>query len=196
MVGFIVNRIFIPLVHEAAYSQERGGVSMIRIDSAVKFKLLFPMGIFELADYTGLDVVYKATVEMHSRDKTVINPHPMIKQLFDEGKLGQKSGSGFYDYRGENYERIKLTPEEGDKYDPINLLSLAANNASWLISNNVCDKVNLERALKLGMGLKGDLFQTVEKVGINKVIRNLNQMADKFGPFYKPNEYLVNYPAK
>lgn len=196
VVGFIVNRIFIPLVHEAVYSQERNGISMTRIDSAVKFKLLFPMGIFELADYTGLDVVYKATVEMHSRDKTVINPHPIIKQLFDEGKLGQKSGRGFYDYRGENYERIKLSPEEGAKYDPIDLLSVAANNASWLISNNVCDRVNLERALKLGMGLKGDLFLTVEKVGINKVIQNLNQMADKFGSFYKPNEYLLNYATK
>ena len=131
------------------------------------------MGIFELADYTGLDVVHKATVEMHSRDKMVINPHPRIKQLFDEGNLGQKSGRGFYEYRRDNYERINLTQEEADKYDPINLLSVAANNAAWLISNNVCDRDNLERALKLGMGLKGDLFLNVEKVGINKVLQNL-----------------------
>ncbi|MFL6489606.1 MAG: 3-hydroxyacyl-CoA dehydrogenase family protein, partial [Nitrososphaera sp.] len=65
VAGFIVNRVFIPLVHEAVYCQERDNVPMTTIDSAVKFKLSFPMGIFELADYTGLDVIYKATAEMH-----------------------------------------------------------------------------------------------------------------------------------
>ena len=59
----------------------------------------FPMGIFELADYTGLDVIYKATMIMYSRDKRVVNPHPTIKKLFEEGKYGQKSGYGFYEYK-------------------------------------------------------------------------------------------------
>src|SRR5215211_990099 len=87
VAGFIVNRIFIPLVHEAVYCQERDDVPMTTIDSAVKFKLSFPMGIFELADYSGLDVIHKATVEMHSRDKKVTRPHPKIKQMFDEKNL-------------------------------------------------------------------------------------------------------------
>src|SRR5574341_691324 len=76
VAGFIVNRIFIPLVHEAAWSLQRDSAKMTEIDAAVKFKLGFPMGIFELADYTGIDVVHKATVEMYSRDKKVINPCP------------------------------------------------------------------------------------------------------------------------
>ena len=112
VAGFIVNRIFIPLVHEAVYCQERDKFSMTTIDSAVKFKLSFPMGIFELADYTGLDVIHKATEEMHSRDQKVIRPHPKIKQLFDEKNLGQKSGKGFFEYKGDKYERINLTEEE------------------------------------------------------------------------------------
>ncbi|HKU50551.1 MAG TPA: 3-hydroxyacyl-CoA dehydrogenase family protein, partial [Nitrososphaera sp.] len=57
VAGFIVNRVFIPLVHEAAYCMDRDGASMTVIDSAVKFRMSFPMGIFELADYTGLDVI-------------------------------------------------------------------------------------------------------------------------------------------
>jgi len=52
------------------------------------------MGIFELADFTGMDVIHKATVEMHLRDKKVINPHPTIEKMFDGKKLGQKSGEG------------------------------------------------------------------------------------------------------
>ncbi len=98
VVGFIVNRIFIPLVHEAAYCLETDAASMTQIDSAVKYKMGFPMGIFELADYTGLDVIFKATTEMYSRDKRIVKPHPKIKELVDAQNFGQKSGKGFYEY--------------------------------------------------------------------------------------------------
>jgi enoyl-CoA hydratase/3-hydroxyacyl-CoA dehydrogenase len=193
VAGFIVNRIFIPLVHEAAYCQDRDRASMLQIDSAVKFKMAFPMGIFELADYTGLDVIHKATVEMYSRDRAVINPHPKIKQLFEEGNLGQKSGKGFYDYKGEKYERINLTPHEAEKYDPINLIAVAANNAAWLLSNGVCNEEDLEKALRLGMGLKEKLFNTVKSFGIKKIVNRLTELKKEYGSFYEPNSYLVNY---
>jgi enoyl-CoA hydratase/3-hydroxyacyl-CoA dehydrogenase len=195
VVGFIVNRIFIPLVHEAAYCQDRGGASMIQIDSSVKFKMAFPMGIFELADYTGLDVIYKATVEMYSRDKKVINPHPKIKKLFDEKNFGQKSGKGFYEYKGggDKYERINLTEEESERYNPINIVAVAANNAAWLISNEISDRKDLEKALKLGMGLKVDLFTTLEKFGIENIVKSLREMEVKYGSFYEPDRYLINY---
>ncbi len=193
VAGFIVNRVFIPLVHEAVYCQERDRTSMLQIDSAVKFKMAFPMGIFELADYTGLDVIHKATVEMYSRDKAVINPHPKIKQLFDEGNLGQKSGKGFYDYKGEKYERINLTEQEAEKYDPINLVAVAANNAAWLLSNEVCNEEDLEKALRLGMGLKEKLFKTVESFGIKKIVNRLTELNKEYGSFYEPNTYLINY---
>jgi len=193
VAGFIVNRIFIPLVHEAVYCQERDNVSMTTIDSSVKFKLSFPMGIFELADYTGLDVIHKATVEMYSRDKKVIRPHPKIKQMFDEKNLGQKSGKGFFEHKGDKYERINLTEQEAANYDPIALIGVAANNASWLISNNVCSKEDLEKALKLGMGLKKELFTTVQEFGVENIVRSLQDLAGRYGSFYEPDSYLINY---
>jgi enoyl-CoA hydratase/3-hydroxyacyl-CoA dehydrogenase len=193
VAGFIVNRIFIPLVHEAVYCQERDNVPMTTIDSAVKFKLSFPMGIFELADYSGLDVIHKATVEMHSRDKKVIRPHPKIKQLFDEKNLGQKSGKGFFEYKGDKYERINLTEQEAAKYNPTALIGVAANNAAWLISNGVCSKEDLEKALKLGMGLKKELFTTVQEFGVKNIVRSMQDLAAKYGPFYDPDPYLVKY---
>jgi enoyl-CoA hydratase/3-hydroxyacyl-CoA dehydrogenase len=193
VAGFIVNRIFIPLVHEAAYCQDRDKASMLQIDSAVKFKMAFPMGIFELADYTGLDVIHKATIEMYSRDNAVINPHPKIKQLFDEGNLGQKSGRGFYDYKGEKYERINLTAQEAERYDPINLVAVAANSAAWLLSNGVCNEEDLEKAMKLGMGLKEKLFKTIESFGIERIVNRLRELEKEYGFFYEPNGYLINY---
>jgi enoyl-CoA hydratase / 3-hydroxyacyl-CoA dehydrogenase len=193
VAGFIVNRVFIPLVHEAAYCMNRDGATMTQIDSAVKFRMSFPMGIFELADYTGLDVIHKATAEMHSRDKKVILPHPKVKQLFEEKNLGQKTGKGFYEYKGEKYERINLTEQEAATYDPIKLLAVAANNAAWLITKGACSKEELEKALKLGMGLKKELFVTVQEFGPDRVVKTLNDLAAKYGQFYEPDPYLVNY---
>ena len=188
--GFIVNRIFIPLVHEAAYCLENDSKSMTQIDSAVKFKMYLPMGIFELADYTGLDVIHRATIEMYSRDKKVVNPHPKIEQLFSSGKYGKKSGEGFYSYGDKNYERVPLSEEEAKQYDPIRILSVAINNAAWLISNGVCTREDVELAMRLGMGLRKELFEIGKESGFEKIISTLNQLEGTNGSFYTPDPYL------
>jgi enoyl-CoA hydratase / 3-hydroxyacyl-CoA dehydrogenase len=190
--GFIVNRIFIPLVHEAAYCLDRSNASMVEIDSASKYKMALPMGIFELADYTGMDVIHKATSEMYSRDKKVIFPHPKIQQLYENKELGQKTGKGFYQYQGDNYERVQLTEEAAKKFDPIPLVSVAVNNASWLISNEVCNREELEKALKLGMGLKRELFAIAETEGIDNIIKTLKSLQTNYGMFYDPDKYLLS----
>ncbi|HEY7570870.1 MAG TPA: 3-hydroxyacyl-CoA dehydrogenase family protein [Nitrososphaeraceae archaeon] len=191
--GFIVNRIFIPLVHEAAYCLERDKTNLVAIDSAVKEKMNFPMGIFELADYTGLDVIHKATVEMYSRDKDVMNPNPNIERLFSEGKYGQKSGQGFYEYKKGQYERVNLANNQVEKYDPVKLVAFAANNAGWLISHGACDKNELETALRLGMGLKAELFETVKSYGVESIINTLRQLAKENGDIYEPDQFLINH---
>jgi len=191
VAGFIVNRIFIPLVHEAAWAIERDGASMTGIDSAVKFRLGFPMGIFELADFTGLDVIHKATEEMHSRDKKVINPHPKIKELFEQKKLGQKTGSGFYEYSGDKYERVALSEELASKFNPIRLVANILNNASWLVTNQASDIPEIEKALQLGMGLKKQVFETGKEFGISNIVNELKTQAKKYGQFYEPDPLLV-----
>jgi len=191
VAGFIVNRIFIPLVHEAAWSLQRDSAKMLEIDAAVKFKLGFPMGIFELADYTGIDVVYKATVEMHSRDKHVVNPCPMVEELFKNKNYGQKSGKGFYEYKSGTYERINLTKEDAERYDPVRLLAVAVNNASWLLTNGVSSKEDVDRAMKLGMGLKDGLFPVAERFGLDIITSELRKAAKAYGSFYEPDPTLV-----
>ncbi|MGI0045875.1 MAG: 3-hydroxyacyl-CoA dehydrogenase family protein [Nitrosotalea sp.] len=192
VAGFIVNRIFIPLVHESVWAMDRTKASMIEIDSAVKFTLNFPMGIFELADFTGLDVIHKATIEMYSRDKKVINPHPLIQKLFDQKKLGQKTGSGFYDYTGEKYERVNLTEELAKKFDPTQILGIILNNAAWLITNQASDAQEIEKALNLGMGLKNPIFETAKRFGMANIVRELQDLSKKYGQFYEPDPYLLS----
>jgi len=190
--GFIVNRLFIPLVHEACYVMERQKIQQMEIDSAVKFRLGFPMGIFELADFTGLDVIHKATVEMYARDKKVILPHPSIEQLFNEKKLGQKSGEGFYKYSDDKYERIPLSEELAQKCDPTQIIANILNNAAWLVTNNASDIDEIEKAASLGLGLKKPLFDTAKEIGVKKIVEELKELSKKHGTFYEPDPLLLS----
>ena len=190
--GFIINRLFIPMVHEACYAQDRTNSTLEEIDSAVKFKLGFPMGIFELADFTGMDVIHKATVEMHLRDKKVINPHPTVEKMFDEKKLGQKSGEGYYKYSDDKYERVALSEELAEKFNPIQLVAKILNNAAWLITNGASDIAEIEKAAQLGLGLRKPLFETAKEIGIKNIVNELNKLAEKHGDFYKPDPLLIS----
>jgi len=188
--GFIINRLFIPMVHEACYLQDRLGATLEEIDSAVKFKLGFPMGIFELADFTGMDVIHKATIEMHLRDKKVIKPHKVVEQMFNEKKLGQKSGEGYYKYSDDKYERVELSEELAVNCNPIQLVANILNNAAWLITNGVSDIEEIEKAAKLGLGLKKPIFETAKEYGIDKIINELSELSEKYGEFYEPDPLL------
>ena len=190
--GFIVNRLFIPLVHESCYVMERQKIEQTEIDSAVKFNLGFPMGIFELADFTGLDVIHKATIEMHVRDKKVILPHPTIEKLFNEKNLGQKNGQGFYKYSDDKYERIPLSEELAKKCEPTQIIANVLNNAAWLITNNASDIDEIEKAAKLGLGLKKPLFETANEIGMKKIVEELKKLSDKHGAFYEPDPFLLS----
>ena len=190
--GFIVNRLFIPLVHESCYIMERQKIQQTEIDSAVKFNLGFPMGIFELADFTGMDVIHKATVEMHLRDKKVILPHPTIERLFNEKKLGQKSGEGFYKYSDDKYERVQLSEELAQKCNPTQIIANVLNNAAWLVTNKASDIEEIEKAASLGLGLKKPLFQTANEIGMQKIVDELKKLSAQYGEFYEPDPLLVS----
>ena len=188
--GFIVNRLFIPMVHEACYVRDRTGATMEEVDSAVKFKLGFPMGIFELADFTGMDVIHKATAEMYLRDKKVIRPHSEIEKMFNEKRLGQKSGSGFYRYSDDKYERVALSEELADKCDPIQLVANILNNAAWLVTNKASDIAEIEKAARLGLGLGRPLFDIAREIGIRNIVEELKALAEQNGQFYEPDPLL------
>jgi 3-hydroxyacyl-CoA dehydrogenase len=98
--GFIVNRLLVPYLMEALRMAERGDASYKDIDTAMKLGAGYPMGPFELADFVGLDVNKFIIDGWHSRfpDNPLFAPSPKLNQLVKEGKLGRKTGEGFYKY--------------------------------------------------------------------------------------------------
>jgi enoyl-CoA hydratase/3-hydroxyacyl-CoA dehydrogenase len=129
---------------------------------------------------------------MHSRDKKVINPHPSIEKLYEQKKLGQKTGAGFYEYSGETYERINLSEEQAKKFNPIQLLGTILNNAAWLVTNQASDVPEIEKALNLGMGLKKPIFETTKDFGMLNIINELRTLSKNYGKFYEPDPYLLS----
>ena len=97
--GFIVNRILIPMLNEAAYALMEGLGSAEDIDTAMKLGTNQPMGPLQLADFIGLDtVLFIATVMHQGLGDPKYRPCPLLRQYVDAGWLGRKSGRGFYTY--------------------------------------------------------------------------------------------------
>jgi len=98
--GFIVNRLLVPYLMEAVRMVERGDASARDVDTAMKLGAGYPMGPFELADYVGLDT-NKFIMEGWSErfpGEPLFRESPMLNKLVADGKLGRKTGEGFYKY--------------------------------------------------------------------------------------------------
>ena len=98
--GFAVNRILGPMLNEAIYELYEGVASMEDIDKAMRLGTNMPMGPFQLADYVGLDICLALMETLqHELGSDKTGPCPLLRKMVRAGKLGVKTGIGFYDYR-------------------------------------------------------------------------------------------------
>ena len=100
--GFIANRILMPMINEAIEALQCGVSGVLEIDSIMKLGMAHPMGPLELADFIGLDVCLSILEVMFKGFKNPkYAPNPLLINMVEAGKLGKKSGEGFYNYAKE-----------------------------------------------------------------------------------------------
>ncbi len=98
--GFVVNRILMPLMIEAARVVDEGIATPEDVDKAITLGLNHPMGPFTLLDFTGIDICYNVMEYFHQEfAQPQYAPPQIIKQMVRSGRLGRKTGKGFFDYQ-------------------------------------------------------------------------------------------------
>ena len=97
--GFISNRVLMPMINEAVYCLMEGVADGESIDTVMKLGMAHPMGPLALADLIGLDVcLHIMEVLHHGFGDSKYRPCPLLRNMVSAGKLGRKSGEGFFTY--------------------------------------------------------------------------------------------------
>jgi enoyl-CoA hydratase/3-hydroxyacyl-CoA dehydrogenase len=190
--GFIVNRILGRLMNTACYMVERGLATVEDVDATVFYTLGFPMGVFELADYSGIDVFYLVSTAMAERGVKGI-PCRLFEEKYRSGRYGVKSGEGFYKYpEPGKFVKPAHRRELAGKADPALLLSLAVNEAAYLLREGVASKEDIETAVKLGLGWPKGVFEFADELGIDRIVESIRRVKGETGlEFLEPDPLLV-----
>ena len=181
--GFIVNNVMLPFIEEAAWMLGDDETTIQRADAAMVYKRGYPMGPFELADYTGIDIAY------HFREDTELDSPPAIAEKVDADHLGKKTGQGFYDWEadGPDYE-----PGDGDGFDWLRIEARMVNEAARLVGGDVATPDDIDLGSRLGARFPEGVCRLGDQVGLDSVLDKLRTLHEETGaPRFAPDDYLV-----
>jgi enoyl-CoA hydratase/3-hydroxyacyl-CoA dehydrogenase len=175
--GFIVNRILVPLMNEAAWAVESGDATVAEVDSTTKYGIGLPMGSFELADQVGIDVGYHVLEYMHEVLGDAYEPCPLLEQKVEAEELGKKTGKGFYDY--EDGEGAQVPSDEVRDEVARRLTAVMANEVAGLVQNDVADADAIDRAVKLGGGFPDGPAKMADDAGLETLVETLDELHEE-----------------
>jgi len=182
--GFIVNRISAPELLFFCLLADQKLAKPEEIDAFAKEQGL-PMGPYELMDYVGLDVVYDSLVYFAKTISPDYGKCKIIGELVNQGKLGKKSGYGFYEW-SEGKAKIPKASAT-DKVNLLDVLVLEVNEAVKLIEEGVATPEDIETAVKLGLNRPFGPITVAKSLTNNEVKTKLQELYQKFNcEVFKP----------
>lgn len=203
--GFLVNRLLLPYLNEAAYLMEEG-MSPETLDRiATAFGM--PMGPVELVDQVGIDVGYKVAHVLEDAFGARMKVAAILEDVKSKGLLGKKSGKGFYLYQGKN-KRVNPEVKTGTRPGNVTeedalkrMIFIMVNEAARCLEEKVIDSAStVDIGMIMGTGFppfRGGLLHYADSVGISKITADLQRFAKEVNAErFTPCEYLLQLAAK
>jgi enoyl-CoA hydratase/3-hydroxyacyl-CoA dehydrogenase len=192
--GFVVNRVLLPVINEAAWAVHAGETSVEAVDAAVVSEMGLPTGPLELADRIGLDVLAQVLDSLHRELGAAYRPCPLVVERVEAGRLGRKSGAGFYEYENESEGGGPAVGGDGDRDrngdggGDVNggeasvvrrLRAVAANEVAKLLAADVADVETVDRALVLGAGFPAGPARAADRAGLGTLLETLAERHER-----------------
>ncbi len=199
--GFLVNRLLMPYLNEAALALSEGAATAREIDEEM-VKFGWPMGPFTLMDMLGIDVVYHTGKYM--ADEYGGEVPELFKMLYDAGRLGEKSGAGFYGYGDQTDEDVKAMIKQlqdegkvptGTEFSWQRLMMPMINEAVLCVTENIASPDKIDMAAIAGIGMQygeermGPL-QLADVLGLDLVLEHLEKYKAEYGARFRPARLL------
>jgi 3-hydroxybutyryl-CoA dehydrogenase len=208
--GFIANRLARPFTLESLRMLAGGVADAETIDRVCRIGGGFRMGPFELIDLIGLDVNLSVARSFYAQggEPERWRPSAIQEELVGEGRLGRKSGHGFYEY-GEGAHRERdpdlgleaptLDPDELARIDPVapevlpRLLAQIANEAAFALEEEVGSPADMDTAMRLGFNWPRGPLELTEMIGRPRAAALLEELRAEHGDAYRPAPGLLTH---
>ncbi len=198
--GFLVNRLLMPYLNEAAYLLQEGAATPQEIDQTM-VGFGFPMGPFTLVDTLGVDVCHHVVNILLEDYGDRMKPAEIWEHLYTRGRYGIKKGKGFYTYGqattvDEEVASIVRTLSQKYPRGPFSverLLLPMVNEAALCLQEEVSRTADIELAMLAGIGFpqeKGGILHFADTLGIDLILRELEEWSRTLGSRFYPAPLL------
>jgi len=201
--GFLVNRLLMAYLNEAALCLEEEAATTRQIDEAM-VEFGWPMGPFTVMDFVGVDICYITGKYLSEEYGERIKPSKIFEKLYEAGRWGEKAGAGFYGYGDQTDEPVQQMIEEiqsepgaatGTEFSPDRLMMPMINEAVLCLQEHIASAGDIDMAAIAGIGMKmGDErmgpLAMADRIGLDVVLEKLEEFERELGPRFHPARLL------
>lgn len=191
--GFIVNRVLVPILNEAAWIVHENDTTIAEVDSTAIEQLGLPMGCFELSDQIGIDVAVDVLDYMYETLGEGYAPCPLLQKKVDAHAFGKKTGQGFYDWENDS---VNIPSDAWREDVETRLVGVGINEVSKLVADDVAAPYEINEALKLGAGFPEGPTVMAASIGYDEIHETLETLHGESGAErYEPTALLAEWAA-